>query len=123
MKRIIRLTESDLTRIVRRVIRENEGDVATEIMECSTEVLGVENLEQLPTCQEFAMKVMVEKKIPTDMGSVKKMLACGRELVNLQKKPDDVMELMNCVLGKIGNTTPVMNTNESRRRSLISRRY
>ena len=44
MKKIVKLTESDLARIVRRVIRENEGDVATEIMECSTEVLGVENL-------------------------------------------------------------------------------
>ena len=27
MKKIIRLTERDLTRIVRRVIRENEGDI------------------------------------------------------------------------------------------------
>ena len=30
MKKIIRLTESDLTRIVRRVIRENEGDMYTD---------------------------------------------------------------------------------------------
>ena len=30
MKKVIRLTERDLTRIVRRVIRENEGDMYTD---------------------------------------------------------------------------------------------
>ncbi len=34
MKKIIRLTESDLTRIVRRVIKEDEDEDTTDYMDC-----------------------------------------------------------------------------------------
>ena len=113
MKKIIRLTESDLARIVRRVIRENEGDIATEVMECASEVLTLSDLTKIPTCVELATGVISSKKIPTDLF---KVMACGTELSKLNKTPEDGMKFMQCVLGKIGNTTPVMNTMESRRR-------
>ena len=114
MKKIVKLTESDLARIIKRVIKENQNDIPSEIMECASEVLTLSDLTKIPTCMELGMSVMTSKKIPTDF---MKMMACGTELSKLNKTPQDGMEFMNCVLEKIGTTNPVvMNTNESRKR-------
>ena len=113
MKKVIRLTESDLAKLIKRVIRENQNDIPTEIMGCATEVLTLSDLTKIPTCLELGIEVTTSKKIPTD---VMKIMACGSELVKLNKTAQDGMEFMNCVLEKIGTSTPVMNTNESRKR-------
>ncbi len=114
MKKTIRLTESDLTKIIKRVIRETQNDIPEEIMGCAMEVLTLSDMLKIPTCAELAIGVMTDKKIPTD---IFKVMACGTELSKLNKTPQDGMDFMNCVLEKIGNTNPViMNTNESRKR-------
>jgi hypothetical protein len=114
MKKVVKLTESDLTRIIKRVIKESQNDIPQEIMGCATEVLTLSDMTKIPTCLELGMSVMTSKKIPTDF---MKMMACGTELSKLNKTPQDGMEFMNCVLEKIGTTNPVvMNTNESRKR-------
>ena len=113
MRKTIRLTEADLSRLIRRIIKESNGDIATEIATCAMEVLTIEDAATIPTCLELASKVMIDNKIPTDL---MKLMACGTELSKLNKTPADGLKFLNCVLGKIGNTTPVMNTMESRRR-------
>lgn len=113
MRKTIRLTEADLSRLIRRIIKESNGDIATEIATCALEVLNVEDVNTIPTCLELGMGVITSKKIPTDLV---KYMACGTELTKLNKTPADGLKFLNCVLGKIGNTTPVMNTMESRRR-------
>lgn len=113
MKKVIRLTESDLAKLIKRVIKENQNDIPTEIMECASEVLTLSDLSAIPTCQELAMEVITSKKIPTN---IIKLISCGAELSKLKKTPQDVEEFMNCVYQKIGTSTPVMNTNESRKR-------
>jgi hypothetical protein len=113
MKKVIRLTESDLTKLIKRVIKENQNDIPTEIMGCATEVLTLSDLTKIPTCLELGMSVITSKKIPTDF---MKVMACGTELSKLDKTPQDGIEFMNCVLEKVGSSTPVMNTNESRKR-------
>ena len=116
MRKTIRLTEADLSRLIRRIIKEGNGDIATEIATCAMEVLAIEDANTIPTCLELASKVMIDNKMPTDIPSTVKLMACGAELVTLRKTPADGIKFLNCVLGKIGNTTPVMNTMESRRR-------
>jgi hypothetical protein len=114
MKKVVKLTESDLTRIIKRVIKESQNDIPQEIMGCATEVLTLSDMTKIPTCLELGMSVMTTKKIPTD---IFKVMACGTELAKLNKTPQDGMQFMNCVLEKIGTTNPVvMNTNESRKR-------
>jgi hypothetical protein len=113
MKKVIRLTESDLAKLIKRVIKENQNDIPTEIMGCATEVLTLSDLTKIPTCLELGMSVITSKKIPTDF---MKVMACGTELSKLDKTPQDGIEFMNCVLEKVGSSTPVMNTNESRKR-------
>ena len=112
MKKIVRLTEADLVRIVKRVIKENQNDIPTEIMGCATEVLTLSDLAQIPTCVELGTEVITSKKIPTDF---MKLMACGTELSKLNKTPQDGMKFMNCVLTKISTSPPVMNERRSRR--------
>ena len=111
MKKIVRLTEADLVRIVKRVIKENQNDIPTEIIGCATEVLSLD-LDQIPTCKELGMEVITSKKIPTD---IKKLMACGTELSKFNKTTQDGIEFMNCVLTKISTSPPVMNERRSRR--------
>jgi hypothetical protein len=111
MKKVVRLTESDLTRVIKRIIKEMQNDVPTEIAGCATEVLTLSDLTKIPTCIELATQVIEDKKIPTD---IMKGMKCASELSTLQKGPDDALEFMNCVLGKINN--PVMNERRYRRR-------
>jgi len=113
MKKTIRLTESDLSRLIRRVIKETENDIPQEIMGCATEVLTLTDMVSIPTCLELGMEIITSKKIPTDF---MKGFACVSELGKLNKKPEDALEFFTCVLKKIGNVTPVMNTMESRKR-------
>lgn len=115
MKKVIRLTESDLIRIVKRVINEqNENDIPSEIMGCANKVLTISDLTNIPTCLKLGLDVMTNKKIPTDFT---KIMACGSELSKLDKTPSDGMDFMSCVLKKVGTSNPViMNTNESRKR-------
>jgi hypothetical protein len=118
MKKTIRLTEAGLSKLIRRVIKEIDGDIAQEISACAMEVLTIQDANTIPTCLELASKVMIDNKIPTDMQSVVKLMSCGSELVKLQKTPADGIKFLNCVLEKIGNVTPVMNTMESRKRRI-----
>ena len=48
MKRIIRLTENDLARIVRRVINEQSDDVQAVVLECVMENTTLKDLQTIP---------------------------------------------------------------------------
>ena len=115
MKKTIRLTEADLSKLIRRVIKEIDGDIAQEISACAMEVLTIEDANTIPTCLELGIEVITTKKIPTDF---MKGFKCIGELGKLNKKPEDAMKFFTCVLEKIGNVTPVMNTMESRKRRI-----
>lgn len=114
MKKTIRLTEADLSKLIRRVIKEINGDIPQEIMSCATEVLTLTDMANLPTCLELGMDVITTGKIPTDLI---KGFKCASELVKLNKKPEDAVKFFTCVANKI--TNPVMNAsvNENKRRT------
>lgn len=63
MKKVIRLTESDLVRIVKKVLMENvpQGpEIPVELMTCLTESVG-----DLPeACMGIINEIVIEKKIP-----------------------------------------------------------
>ena len=114
MKKTIRLTEADLSKLIRRVIKEIDGDIPQEIMACATEVLTLTDMVSIPTCLELGMEVITTKKIPTDF---MKGIKCIGELGKLNKKPEDAVKFFTCVANKISN--PVMNAsvNENKRRT------
>lgn len=114
MRKTIRLTEADLSKLIRRIIKEGNGDIATEIATCAMEVLTIEDANTIPTCLELGMEVITNGKIPTDLI---KGFKCASELVKLNKKPEDAVKFFTCVANKISN--PVMNAsvNENKRRT------
>jgi hypothetical protein len=106
MKRIIRLTESDLTRLVRRVIKEREmdddrplnskkfvfDDISLLLKEASSQV--VQNyLSQLPDTIRFISIVNCES---ADFSEVD---ICGFEdllVVNLMNTPNNFVDMVDC---------------------------
>ena len=72
MKRIIRLTESDLARIVRRVINE-ENDPIADLTECFKDFTPPSSCSrgEINTCIDD-----LKKKIPQSGESASKALAC-----------------------------------------------
>jgi len=75
MKKIIRLTESDLARIVRRVIKENEEDWIEQSQDMETESdYGKMDLESIPEFQEL---VDFFKENPEAAMDIKKTLEMG----------------------------------------------
>lgn len=76
MKKIIRLTEQDLTKIVRRVLQEqvepNKNPVSV-VEECFT-ASGVD-IKKYPKCMALGNEVMTGRKPSPDM-----MNACAKEI-------------------------------------------
>lgn len=92
MKKIIRLNESQLSSLIRRIINENNEEIPQEILDCPSEVLTLEDLANIPTCVELTTTIMTTQKLPTDF---QKGMRCGSELMSLNKTPQDnkVLEL------------------------------
>lgn len=79
MKKILRLTESDLVRLVNKVIKEqvtgtNTSDVVVDCFETHFEN---PNMELPKSCKELAEEIINTKKIPTD---TIKIMACAADL-------------------------------------------
>ena len=71
MKKIIRLTESDLTRIVKRVLRESEESVELQLMTTNNDKIIKSDVKReknknaifRPTMSDSERKIAVEKKV------------------------------------------------------------
>lgn len=118
MKKVIRLTESDLARIVKRVLMENETDPLTNMKTC-LEGKGVKT-DPTPQCAALLMKVVAEipnmepgkmpdfKKIPELMTD---FTACAGSVVTFPPNPEVVTNvtaflaaLPTCVMENAGNS-------------------
>jgi hypothetical protein len=123
MRKTIRLTEADLSRLIRRIIKEGNGDVLTCLATATN--MSVEDLIKLAPCLELQQN-------PTD---TTKIQACVQEVIPMAQKKLDInildpmgsakriMDLAKKCLECVGNVSPVMNAsiNENKRR--INRRY
>lgn len=79
-KKIVRLTEADLVKLINRVIKEQTApDPTTFIKECMMEHVKLSDLTKVPTCSAIAMEVVMSKKLPTD---IMKGAKCAQELAN-----------------------------------------
>ena len=121
MKKIIRLTEADLTRIVRRVLNEQMedttagGPITDKIEECAQDVFGgfdVKSnlLPKIPTCVWLAKYHLSSKKSKFDKNDKYdkvKVPACRRELEALEKDGGHIgtvvgfTNFMNCIFNCI----------------------
>ena len=93
MKRIIRLTERDLTRIVRRVINENSDDPQEVVLECIMENTTLEDLKTIP-----------QDCVTLLSGDMTKMFACMGQMDSntFNTIKSKIVPITKCVTKKMG---------------------
>jgi hypothetical protein len=105
MRRTVRLTERDLTRLVRRVLNENKP-ITYDFDECAQNNFGPGVLPKIPTCVKLAKYHLYVKKYKFDKNDKydKTLIpACRRELDKVESgggTPGLVygyMDFMNCI--------------------------
>lgn len=91
MKKTVRLTESDLNRIVRKVLSEqNTPQIPQELLSCS----GVEKVTTIPVCMQI-ITTLINKKFPDPIT----MGLCGVEVASMA--PEFISDGVKCIQEKI----------------------
>lgn len=93
MKRIIRLTENDLARIVRRVIKEQSNDVEAVVLECVMENTTLKDLQTIPADCVTLLS-----------GDMTKMFACMGKMDSntFNTIKSKIVPITKCVTTKMG---------------------
>ena len=126
MRKTIRLTEADLSRLIRRIIKESgEGEVLTCLMTATG--MGLPELIKLAPCLQLQqdptnttnIQACIAAVIPVATAKILGLIDFSDPFGSGKKIMDMTTKCMACA----GNVSPVMNAsiNENKRR--INRRY
>ena len=101
MRNVVRLTERDLSRIVRKVLKENLNGLPPTTIDCVKENLKFEDILLVPfACVTVGLEIITTKKLPplTD----KNVQECATKLitnvVNNEEAQKRVMSFAGCIL-------------------------
>ena len=117
MRKTIRLTESDLSRLIRRIIKEgNEGEVITCLMTATG--MGLPELTKLVPCLQLQqdptnttnIEACVSAVIPVATAKILETINIFDPMGSGKKIMDMTTKCMACA----GNVSPVMNENKRR---------
>jgi len=108
MGKVIRLTESDLVKIIKRVLNEDMmgGGVDPKIMECLSPVIDPKKMSQIPTCMKIFNDMFKTQTPPNPFDP--SMVKCSTEMIKLipEGNPFEmvskIMEVATCIMGKMG---------------------
>jgi hypothetical protein len=109
--KIVRLTENDLMRLVKKVLEEQTNPkMETAVKECFMKNLKMDDLKSVPSCTAIAMEILSSKKLPTDM---EKGMNCVSEIVEVVGSDpfsafNKVTSIGTCLLEKSKTMSPVM---------------
>jgi len=103
MKKIIKLTESDLTRIVKRVIKENEDEYGKEQFSEKIDKLNVELYNYYEYSQNFINEITNKLNLLTDEITNSNLSNDDKEVLyyDLDDYEDGYLYPLSRVLGKI----------------------
>jgi hypothetical protein len=96
--KVIRLTESDLRRIAKRFLNENE-DPKKIVIDCIMKHTSLEDVTNLP---EACIKMVTEESLTKGMEC---MLAMGRE--DYDMIASKIVPISKCVMKKMGKPGPM----------------
>jgi hypothetical protein len=100
MAKIVRLTESDLTRLVRRVIKEQQTKFEDDLLECAKEQVQISDITKIPpACYSVGLNLMMGKT-PTPDSFMKCVKESAKEDPRWVK--DKAIGFMTCVAEKKG---------------------
>ena len=100
MAKIVRLTESDLNRLVRRVIKEQQTEFDADLLECAKEQVQISDITKIPpSCYSVGLNLMMGKT-PTPDSCMKCVKEAAKEDPRWVK--DKAIGFMTCVAEKKG---------------------
>lgn len=106
-RRIIKLTEADLTKIVKRVLKEQNQpiELPKELEGCFKKEFKITDVVKYPKCVLLALKIKAPFPFPKDDEIDPELVqACAKQLM---KHPDEVMKrftsFATCALGELIN--------------------
>jgi hypothetical protein len=109
MKKIVKLTENDLARIVKKVLKEqSQPDIETKVKGCFMSAFELKDISKVPmSCVGIGLKIFKNKRLPNpfDPTEVEQSLSCASDLA---KDPMFLAEKMKDILGCLSKTSPVM---------------
>ena len=117
MKKTIRLTEADLSKLIRRIIKESgEGEVLTCLMTATG--MGLPELIKLAPCLQLQqdptnttnIQACIEAVIPVATAKILGLIDFSDPFGSGKKIMDLTTKCMACA----GNVSPVMNENKRR---------
>jgi len=100
MKKIIRLTENDLTRLVRRVIKEQSTKYDADLLKCAQNQVQITDIDEIPpSCKSVGVDLMMG-----NTPSVDSCMKCVKESANKDPRwvKDKAIGFMTCVAEKKG---------------------
>jgi hypothetical protein len=100
MAKIVRLTESDLTRLVRRVIKEQQTKFEDDLLECAKEQVQISDITKIPpACYSVGLNLMMGKTPTPDS-----FMECVKKAADEDPRwvKDKAIGFMTCVAEKKG---------------------
>jgi len=116
MRKTIRLTEADLSRLIRRIIKENPNDVLTCLMTATG--MTFEQLKALAPCSELQQDPTNTTNIQACIAAVVPVATAKiMETINILDpfgSGKKIMDMTTKCMACAGNVSPVMNENKRR---------
>ena len=115
-KKIIKLTESDLNKIVKRVLEEQQEtiELPKEMEKCFKEQFQITDVLEYPKCVELALKAKSPIPMPDNQVDLKLVGACAKQLM---KDPQEVTKrffgFSQCMLTNFGTDNPLVSQMKS----------
>jgi len=101
MKKVIKLKESDIKKIVKRVLKESDviDDLETHVLECVGEHCDIQDITSIP---QSCIKMIVDKDVTLAYNCMMEMDSDTVQMILGKIGP-----ISSCVANKV--STPVMN--------------
>jgi hypothetical protein len=100
MAKIVRLTESDLTRLVRRVIKEQQTEFDGDLLKCAQNQVQITDINEIPpSCKSVGVDLMMG-----NTPSVDSCMECVKDGAKQNPRwvKDKAIGFMTCVAEKKG---------------------
>ena len=117
MKKIVRLTEKDLSRIVKKVLNEQvpsgKDQMEKAVIDCFMSTLSLKDVTKVPrSCIPVGLKIIMSKKLP-EFEDFPQFMQCATDLGKVVMEDpmgafNKISEVGKCLISKGTSQSPVV---------------